>query len=135
MERRRHDREPSVGSVRDTTRFAEVKGTVEEYFDGTLTGLRPAAGAAGYGVPERVWTALRDIPYGETISYQELAHRIGKPRRRCAPSEPPTGRNPISIIMPCHRVIGADGSLTGYGGGIERKRWLLASSGQRPLPL
>ena len=71
-----------------------------------------------------VWTALCDIPYGETISYSELAQRIGRPRAVRAVGLA-NGANPLSIIVPCHRVIGANGSLTGYGGGLNAKRWLL----------
>ncbi len=72
----------------------------------------------------RVWAQLCEIPYGETISYGELAARIGNANASRAVGLA-NGRNPISIIVPCHRVIGADGSLTGYGGGLERKTWLL----------
>ena len=72
----------------------------------------------------RVWGALCDIPYGETISYGELARRIGKPSAARAVGAA-NGRNPISVIVPCHRVIGASGTMTGYGWGNERKAWLL----------
>ena len=82
-----------------------------------------------------VWRALSDIPYGQTISYGEQAKRIGKPTGSRAVGTA-NGRNPISIIVPCHRVIGANGSLTGYGGGLERKEMLLAlESKQSALPL
>ena len=73
----------------------------------------------------RVWAALRDIPYGETVSYGELAAALGRPTASRAVGLA-NGKNPISIIVPCHRVVGADGSMTGYGGGLERKRWLLS---------
>ena len=81
----------------------------------------------GQGTPfqQRVWQALCNIPYGETISYGELARRIGQPTASRAVGLA-NGQNPISIIVPCHRVIGANGSLTGYGGGLPRKQWLLA---------
>jgi methylated-DNA-[protein]-cysteine S-methyltransferase len=72
----------------------------------------------------RVWDSLRTIPYGDTMSYAELARRIDHPKAVRAVGAA-NGRNPLMIIVPCHRVIGADGSLTGFGGGIERKRWLL----------
>jgi methylated-DNA-[protein]-cysteine S-methyltransferase len=75
-----------------------------------------------------VWHALRRIPYGTTISYAELARRIGAPSAVRAVAAA-NGANPISIVIPCHRVIGSDGSLTGYGGGLDRKRWLLAHEG------
>jgi methylated-DNA-[protein]-cysteine S-methyltransferase len=71
-----------------------------------------------------VWRALQNIPYGETISYGEVALRIGVPSASRAVGVA-NGRNPVSVIVPCHRVIGADGGLTGYGGGVERKRFLL----------
>jgi O-6-methylguanine DNA methyltransferase len=74
---------------------------------------------------QNVWSRLCEIPYGETISYGELARRIGNPKASRAVGLA-NGRNPVAIIVPCHRVIGANGSLTGYGGGLERKTWLLA---------
>ena len=79
---------------------------------------------AGNDFERRAWRALQDIPYGETISYGEQARRIGTPAAARAVGTA-NGRNPISIVVPCHRVIGANGSLTGYGGGLERKRMLL----------
>jgi methylated-DNA-[protein]-cysteine S-methyltransferase len=79
----------------------------------------------GTAFQQRVWEALRQIPYGETVSYGQLAGRIGQPTASRAVGLA-NGRNPVSIIVPCHRVVGADGSLTGYGGGIGRKRFLLA---------
>jgi methylated-DNA-[protein]-cysteine S-methyltransferase len=75
-----------------------------------------------------VWRALRDIPCGHTISYRELARRIGRPAAVRAVGLA-NGANPVGIVVPCHRVIGSAGSLTGYGGGLERKRWLLAHEG------
>jgi methylated-DNA-[protein]-cysteine S-methyltransferase len=79
---------------------------------------------AGTDFQRQVWAALCDIPYGETMTYGELAQRIGKPGASRAVGLA-NGRNPVSIIVPCHRVIGAGGSLTGYGGGLDRKRHLL----------
>jgi methylated-DNA-[protein]-cysteine S-methyltransferase len=82
-----------------------------------------------------VWAALRDIPAGSTLSYADLARRIGEPRAVRAVGAA-NGANPVAVIVPCHRVIGADGTLTGYGGGLERKQWLLAHEGVLPrLPL
>jgi methylated-DNA-[protein]-cysteine S-methyltransferase len=122
-------------AVRDTTRFTEVKQQLKEYFDGTRRAFDLTLLPEGTAFQKLVWDALRDIPYGTTISYQELANRIGAEKAVRAVGAA-NGANPIPIIIPCHRVIGADGSLTGYGGGIERKRWLLElESGQRPLPL
>jgi methylated-DNA-[protein]-cysteine S-methyltransferase len=83
-----------------------------------------------------VWTALMGIPFGETISYGELARRVGRPPAASRAVGAANGRNPISIIVPCHRVIGADGTLVGYGGGLECKRWLLDwEQGRLSLPL
>ena len=111
-------------AVRDTTRFTEVKRQLKEYFDGTRRTFDLTLLPEGTAFQKMVWDALRDIPYGTTISYQELANRIGAEKAARAVGAA-NGANPIPIIIPCHRVIGADGSLTGYGGGIERKRWLL----------
>ncbi len=95
------------------------------YFDGDLCALA-AIPVDGGGTPFQrlVWTALRDIPAGETESYSALAARLGAPRAARAVGLA-NGRNPVAIAVPCHRVVGADGSLTGYAGGLERKRWLL----------
>ena len=105
--------------------FAPVRNQLGEYFAGERTDfdLRLAA-AAGNSFERRVWRALEEIPYGETVSYGEIARRIGMPDAARAVGLA-NGRNPISIVVPCHRVIGANGSLTGYGGGLERKRFLL----------
>jgi methylated-DNA-[protein]-cysteine S-methyltransferase len=78
----------------------------------------------GTGFQQRVWGALQEIPFGETISYRELARRLGNPAASRAVGLA-NGSNPIAIIIPCHRVIGSNGTLTGYGGGLENKRWLL----------
>jgi methylated-DNA-[protein]-cysteine S-methyltransferase len=125
MERHRHGPEPEVRSgQRDDPAFKAAREQLEAYFAGQLTVFDLPLAPQGTEFQQRVWMALRDIPYGETISYAELARRIGKPLAVRAVGGA-NGRNPISIIVPCHRVIGADGSLTGFGGGIERKRWLL----------
>ena len=104
---------------------AGVSGRLAAYFAGDLGALDAIAVDPG-GTPfqRRVWAALRTIPAGETVSYQTLARRIGAPTAVRAVGAA-NRTNPIGIVVPCHRVIGADGSLTGYGGGIERKRWLL----------
>jgi methylated-DNA-[protein]-cysteine S-methyltransferase len=104
--------------------FAEVRGQLAEYFAGERTVFDVPLEMAGSPFQRRVWRALQDIPYGTTTSYGEIARRI------CAQADPravgqANGSNPIAVIVPCHRVIGADGSLTGYGGGLERKRLLL----------
>ena len=126
MERHRHGPEPEIRSgQRDDVVFRAVREQFESYFAGRLTVFDLPLAPQGTEFQQRVWRALRDIPYGETISYAELARRIGRPLAVRAVGAA-NGRNPISIIVPCHRVIGSDGSLTGFGGGIERKRWLLA---------
>jgi methylated-DNA-[protein]-cysteine S-methyltransferase len=104
--------------------FADVSRQLAEYFAGRRTVFDVPLAISGSPFQRRVWRALQDIPYGETISYGELARRIGVPSASRAVGVA-NGHNPISVIVPCHRVIGADGSLTGYGGGLERKRVLL----------
>jgi methylated-DNA-[protein]-cysteine S-methyltransferase len=108
---------------------AGLSSRVRAYFAGELEALASCP-VDGGGTPfqRRVWGALREIAAGETWSYAALAARLGAPRAFRAVGLA-NGRNPIAIAVPCHRVIGADGSLTGYGGGIERKRWLLRHEG------
>jgi methylated-DNA-[protein]-cysteine S-methyltransferase len=114
--------------VRDDGQFARAASQLQAYFADELQRFDLALAAAGTAFQQKVWRALRDIPFGETRSYGEIARAIGSPTASRAVGMA-NGRNPISIIVPCHRVIGADGSLTGYGGGIERKRWLLGHEG------
>jgi methylated-DNA-[protein]-cysteine S-methyltransferase len=104
--------------------FANVKTQLEEYFAGERTTFDVKLAAEGAPFEREVWHALEAIPYGETVSYGEIARRVGQPTASRAVGTA-NGRNPISVIVPCHRVIGANGSLTGYGGGLERKRLLL----------
>jgi methylated-DNA-[protein]-cysteine S-methyltransferase len=106
------------------TAFTPVSEQLSDYFAGRLTTFDVALAMQGSAFQLEVWRALRDIPYGETISYGELARRVGQPSAARAVGMA-NGCNPVSIIVPCHRVIGANGTLTGYGGGIERKRLLL----------
>jgi methylated-DNA-[protein]-cysteine S-methyltransferase len=105
--------------------FAQTVAQLQAYFDGALTEFDLPLAAQGTAFQMTVWRELRNIPYGETISYAELARRIGRPTASRAVGHS-NARNPISIIVPCHRVIGADQSLTGYAGGLDRKRMLLA---------
>ena len=105
--------------------LAEAGRQLTAYFDGELTDFDLPLTLDGSRFQRSVWAGLQDIPYGETISYGELARRIGQPSASRAVGLA-NGRNPVSIVVPCHRVIGADGSLTGYGGGMDRKRFLLA---------
>jgi methylated-DNA-[protein]-cysteine S-methyltransferase len=96
------------------------------YFDGDLSALdRLLVVSQGTKFQHAVWEALREIPCGETRSYSEIAKQIGRPRAVRAVGFA-NGSNPVAVVVPCHRVIGSNGSLTGYGGGLERKRWLLA---------
>jgi methylated-DNA-[protein]-cysteine S-methyltransferase len=101
-----------------------------EYFAGTRRDFDLPLRPSGTLFQTRVWRELTGIPYGQTWSYGQLAKRINKPSASRAVGLA-NGANPISIVVPCHRVIGADGSLTGYGGGLERKKWLLAHEGLR----
>lgn len=105
--------------------LATARSQLAEYFAGERLAFDLPLAAAGTPFQRSVWSALSAIEYGEVISYGELARRIGNPRAVRAVGLA-NGRNPISIVVPCHRVIGANGTLTGYGGGLERKRWLLA---------
>jgi methylated-DNA-[protein]-cysteine S-methyltransferase len=109
---------------RDAAPFGELREQLGEYFAGDRREFDLALAPEGSELQLRVWEALREIPYGETESYGELAVRIGHPGSARAVGAA-NGRNPISIVVPCHRVIGASGSLTGYAGGVERKRLLL----------
>jgi methylated-DNA-[protein]-cysteine S-methyltransferase len=95
------------------------------YFEGRLREFTVPLAFKGTPFQQQVWRTLCDIPYGETISYAELARRVGSPQGFRAVGHA-NGSNPIAIIAPCHRVIASDGSLGGYGGGLDRKRWLLA---------
>ena len=104
--------------------FDHAREQLAAYFAGDLTEFDLALGPGGPPFARRVWGALQEIPYGETTSYGELARRIGRPGAARAVGLA-NARNPIAIVIPCHRVIGADGSLTGYGGGMDRKRALL----------
>lgn len=125
MNAQRHAPGDEVFGVPDPEGFAEAARQLREYFDGERRTFDLPLAMRGTDFQRTVWSALCDIPYGETVSYGELAERIGRPGASRAVGLA-NGRNPISIIVPCHRVIGADGSLTGYGGGIDRKRHLLA---------
>ncbi|HED65327.1 MAG TPA: methylated-DNA--[protein]-cysteine S-methyltransferase [Planctomycetes bacterium] len=117
-----------VRLVWDGAGLAEVRRQLASYFAGERTAFELALAPAGTPFQLRVWSELQRIAYGETLSYGELARRIGSPKASRAVGLA-NGANPISIVIPCHRVIGADGSLTGYGGGMERKRALLELEG------
>jgi methylated-DNA-[protein]-cysteine S-methyltransferase len=124
MEEHRHA--PASFGDRDDAVLPAVREQLLAYFARELEAfdlpLAEAPGATSF--QREVWAALREIPYGQTWSYGDLAAHIGRPKAVRAVGLA-NGRNPISIVVPCHRVIGASGSLTGYGGGVERKRFLL----------
>lgn len=108
-----------------------VRGVLERYFAGDLGAIEALTVATGGTAFQReVWAALRTIPAGETRSYGELAEALDRPRAVRAVGLA-NGANPIGIVVPCHRVVGKGGALTGYAGGVERKRWLLAHEGAR----
>ena len=118
---------------RDDDAFHAAAEQLRAYFAGALTRFDVPLETGGTPFQRRVWQALLAIPYGTTTTYGKLAAELGDPRAMRAVGLA-NGRNPISIIVPCHRVIGADGSLTGYGGGLPRKQWLLAHErGEVPL--
>ena len=118
-------KEPQADWHRDDSLFAEAFRQLHAYFEGQLTKFNLPLRFAGTAFQNTVWTALCDIPFGETISYGALASRIGKPTASRAVGGA-NGANPLPIVVPCHRVIGSDKSLTGFGGGVEIKRFLLA---------
>lgn len=139
MDRHRHGPDDGVlGRRADVAVLDAAAEQLAEYFDGRRRHFELPLAPEGSPFQQAVWMALRDIPYASTESYGQLAARIGRPGAARAVGLA-NGRNPISIIVPCHRVIGADGSLTGYGGGVERKQHLLdlerATAGRGPATL
>jgi methylated-DNA-[protein]-cysteine S-methyltransferase len=124
MPEHRHRPPLATFGERDAAPFDEVVAQLEEYFAGKRTDFDLPLSMAGTPFQRTVWEALKAIPHGETVSYGELAATIGRPTASRAVGLA-NGKNPISIIVPCHRVVGSTGNLTGYGGGIERKRMLL----------
>jgi methylated-DNA-[protein]-cysteine S-methyltransferase len=109
----------------ETEPFASAVSQLEAYFAGTLRDFDLPLAPRGDEFQQRVWALLREIPYGETRSYGDLARALGD-RNLAQAVGTANGRNPIAVVVPCHRVIGADGSLVGYAGGLDRKRHLLA---------
>jgi len=120
----RHAAEIPAGARPDDGALGEAANQLAEYFAGERFAFSLSVAPVGTEFQRRVWRALVAIPYGATCSYGEIAAEIGRPTASRAVGAA-NGRNPISIIVPCHRVIGASGSLTGYGGGLERKAILL----------
>ena len=109
--------------------LADARAQLEEYFAGARRAFDIPLAPGGTDFQRRVWGELSRIPFGETVTYGELATRVGVPTAVRAVGAA-NGQNPVSVVVPCHRVVGASGKLTGYGGGIERKRWLLAHEGR-----
>lgn len=124
---------PSTGTVDrpdgvqagDDPVLAAAADQLAEYFSGGRTVFDLPVQARGTAFQHRVWAALREIPYGETVGYGDIARRLGLGPAASRAVGLANGANPVSVVVPCHRVIGADGTLTGYGGGLERKRFLL----------
>lgn len=110
--------------VEDDARCAHVVTQLQEYFAGTRTKFELQLAPAGTEFQQRAWHALRSIPYGETSTYEQQAERIERPSAVRAVGAA-NGKNPIMIVVPCHRVIGKDGSLVGFSGGLDKKKWLL----------
>lgn len=123
--RLKEGRDPRGSARLDDGPFRAVRRQLEAYFEGGLFEFDVPLSLTGTPFQRRVWEELRRIPYGTTISYGELARRVGNPAASRAVGSA-NGKNPISIIVPCHRVIASDGSLGGFGGGLDRKEWLLS---------
>lgn len=125
--------EPDAGWQRDDAAFPEARQQLSEYFEGTRREFNMPLDVRGTPFQKRVLEALRGIPYGETRSYKDIAQRIGSPLAVRAVGAA-NGSNPIPVIIPCHRVIGSNGKLTGFGGGLPTKQYLLdLERGRKPL--
>lgn len=131
MQSPKHPQEAEPGWRTNDAAFDRVIKQLNEYFNGQRQQFDLPTAAQGTPFQHKVWAALCAIPYGRTWTYGELAAYIGQPTASRAVGLA-NGRNPLSIIVPCHRVIGANGQLTGYGGGMQRKRWLLTHEGALP---
>ena len=114
--------------ARDTPLLDQAEAQLHEYFAGRRTSFELPLAPAGTPFQRRVWQAIAGVPFGTTISYAELARRIGTPSAVRAAAAA-TGRNPLTVVIPCHRIVGSDGRMTGYAGGVERKRALLDLEG------
>lgn len=117
--------EPEAFGTRSERGFERAEAELEEYFAGTRTDFDLATTAAGNEFQRRVWGSIARIPYGETTTYGKIARELGDDPTLARKVGGAVGRNPLSVIVPCHRVVGVDGKLTGYAGGLERKRFLL----------
>jgi methylated-DNA-[protein]-cysteine S-methyltransferase len=124
-----HRDAPQPDWLRAPESFAEVTRQLEAYFAGERTIFDLDLAPRGTPFQQRIWRALDSVRYGTTITYGELAAQLGVPRDRIVALGAAVGANPLLIIRPCHRVIGADGTMRGYAGGVERKQWLLVHEG------
>ncbi len=122
---------PASDWIEDPRRFSDTLSQLDRYFNNTLTRFSLNYALAGTPFQRRVWQALARVPYGTTLSYGELARQVGNPRAARAVGMA-NARNPLPIVIPCHRVIGKNGSLTGFGGGLDVKQQLLALEGWKP---
>jgi len=120
--------EPDKSAENGNPFYRKIKEQLDRYFAGTLKTFNLPTSPEGTPFQQDVWNALTDIPYGTTVTYRQLAERLGNSDAVRAVGRA-NGQNPVPIVIPCHRVIGADNKLVGYGGGIERKRWLLQHEG------
>jgi len=120
------------GWRRDGAPFADVVRQVAAYFDGTLTRFDLTFGTTGTDFQQRVWRSLEEIPYGTTTTYGDLTEQTGLPRRQAQAVAAAVGANPLLLVRPCHRVIGADGTMRGYAAGVGRKTQLLGLEGALP---
>ena len=125
MTQQRHAPAPQANWIPTDEPFVELRRQLTEYFGGQRKRFDLRLAPQGSPFQNKVWQLLLQIPYGETRSYGQLAEQLGQPGAARAVGLA-NGRNPIGILIPCHRVVGSQGALTGYGGGLERKRWLLA---------
>lgn len=138
MEAQRYRPEEAQFGVPNAEVFGATAGQLAEYFDGRRAGFDLPLTLTGTVFQREVWAALQDIPFGTTTTYRELAEKIGRPTATRAVGLA-VGHNPLSVIVPCHRVVGANGTLTGYAGGLPRKQFLLdlerEALGERPAQL
>lgn len=122
---------PAAPEGEETALLARGRAELLEYLTGARRAFDLPLDPRGTPFQRRVWSALADIPYGQTVTYGELARRVGCPQGSRAVGQA-NHRNPLPILLPCHRVVGANGALTGYGGGLELKRFLLELEGSAP---
>ena len=121
---------PAIEGKRDAHAFDVERTQLEEYFAGERTRFELRLAPSGTPFQQRVWKALQDVVFGRTASYGDIARAIGRPEASRAVGAA-NGKNPIAIIIPCHRIIGSSGALVGYAGGLPRKKWLLAHEGNQ----